>query len=120
MLASFAAQAGHKLPDSAGPDSFNVLPALLGTAGKPAVRDHLVLQRNVADRLAIRQGAWKLIIGNQPDAPKRKNASDTELYHLATDPAEATNLAELQPEKVEILGALLSRIKSASSSRKLK
>lgn len=120
MLASFAALAGHKLPDSAGPDSFNVLPALLGTAGKPPVRDHLVLQRNVADRLAIRQGAWKLIIGNQPDAPKRKNASETELYHLGTDPAEATNLAELRPEKVEILGALLSRIKSTSSSRDLK
>ena len=40
MMATFAAAADRSLADDAGPDSFNVLPALLGTAEKP-VRDHL-------------------------------------------------------------------------------
>ncbi len=119
MLASFAALAGKKLPKNAGPDSYNVLPALLGEAGTKPVRDHLVLQRNVAERLAIRQGSWKLIIGTQSDAPKKKNASDTELYDLASDPGETVNLAEQQPERVKPLAELLQRIKSAPASRAL-
>src|SRR5207249_3640684 len=41
MLSTFAAAAHQSLPDEAGPDSFNVLPALLGVTDKP-VRDHLV------------------------------------------------------------------------------
>ncbi len=120
MLASFAALAGQSLPDNAGPDSFNLRPALLGDAGATPLRKHLVLQRNTAERLALRQGDWKLIIGTQPDAPKNKKASDTELYNLANDLAEANNLAEQLPEKVKQLAALLSQIKANPSSRSLR
>lgn len=120
MLASFAALAGQKLPAEAGPDSFNVLPALLGETLTKPVRDHLVLQRNTAERLALRRGAWKLIAGTQPEAAQKKKASETELYNLVSDPAEASNLAEQQPEKVKELAALLARIKSAPASRMLK
>ena len=49
MLATFTAVAGCNLPAAAGPDSFNVLPALLG--GK-SPRDHLVVQANGT-------GAWR-------------------------------------------------------------
>ncbi len=42
LLASLAALVGQELPDDAGPDSANVLPALLGTSSKG--RDQLVEQ----------------------------------------------------------------------------
>lgn len=121
MLATFAALAGQKLSPDAGPDSFNVLPALLGQELKRPLRDHLVLQRNTADRLALRQGPWKLIFGTPPEASARKPKSgNTELYNLANDPAEANNLAEQEPAKTKELVARLERIKSARSSRPLK
>jgi arylsulfatase A-like enzyme len=124
MLATFAALVGEKLPADAGPDSFNVLPALLGDELKQPARDHLVLQRNNAERLAVRQGSWKLIIGNQPPPPNAPDrvpkTGNTELYDLASDPAEANNLAAQQPEKVKELAALLERIKTQPASRKLK
>ena len=41
LLASFAALAGQQLPADAGPDSFNVLPALLGEPGQQG-REHLI------------------------------------------------------------------------------
>lgn len=125
MLASFAALTGEGLSADAGPDSFNVLPALLGEELKSPIRPHLVLQRNGASRLALRQGNWKLIIGEQPPPAKQAGAGTpktggTELYDLESDPAETNNLATLRPEKVNELAALLERIKSQPASRKLK
>ena len=48
MLATFSAIAGQSVPQGGGPDSFNVLPALLG--GK-SPREHLVVQANGTQRL---------------------------------------------------------------------
>ena len=56
LMASFAALTGGKLAEEDGPDSFNVLPALLGESQQG--RDHLVEQ---AAGLSIRMGNWKLV-----------------------------------------------------------
>ena len=53
ILASMAALTGQSLPEAAGPDNFNVLPALRGEKLKKPCRDHLVEQGDV---LALRQG----------------------------------------------------------------
>ena len=59
MMATFAAVAGQELPPDAGPDSFNVLPALLGEKPDKPVRDHLVHQTNG-------RGGWRF--ANPPAA----------------------------------------------------
>jgi arylsulfatase A-like enzyme len=60
LSASFAALVGQELEDSACPDSFNLLPALLGQSGARG-RDHLVQQANSSDNVGLRSGNWKLI-----------------------------------------------------------
>ena len=45
-------------------------------------------------RAYLRQGPWKIVNLDRPFAE-----SDFELFNVATDPGETTNLAEAQPEK---------------------
>jgi arylsulfatase A-like enzyme len=64
---------------------------------------------------ALRKGDWKLILnGNAPDDPdgkveqkkKKKLAGEAiELFNLANDPSEKTNLAAKEPERVRELRA---------------
>ena len=64
MLATFAALAGQELTDDAGPDSFNVLPALLEGELDDSLRHPRVMQSGgISGMLAIREGPWKLIDG---------------------------------------------------------
>ena len=119
MMATFAAAAGVEMPADAGPDSFNVLPALLG--GK-SPRDHLVVQSNGTARQAIRVGNWKYIPGNGKRAARGPVAAyatgpETQLYDLANDLAEEHNLAEARPEKVKHFKAMLDKIKAEGRSR---
>ncbi|MEI7899766.1 MAG: arylsulfatase [bacterium] len=60
MLATLAALTGGALAAADGPDSFNMLPALIGKPDKP-VRDHVVLAPSRKQNLAIRQGRWVYI-----------------------------------------------------------
>ena len=48
-------------PPASGPDSFNVLPALLGEKTPQPARDHLVLQNNGVAPLALREGDGTLL-----------------------------------------------------------
>jgi len=85
FLATFAALAGYTLPPGAGPDSMNVLPALLGEA--KTGRDLLVEHSNMD--LALRQGLWKFI-------PSAKGPS--QLFDLNDDIGETRNIAERHPQ----------------------
>lgn len=113
MPATFAAITGQKLPDHAAPDSFNVLPALLGKKRGSRVRDHLVLQSNGTNALALRQGPWKIIV--------RKDAAGAyapkELFNLADDPYETNNLTSRLPETVRELAARLQQIQQDPRTR---
>lgn len=64
--------------------------------GKEAVRDGGIYQMFSQNR-AYRLGAWKLV---------SKGMSRWELYNMAQDPTEQTNLAAKHPEKVNELKAL--------------
>ncbi|HEY8503708.1 MAG TPA: arylsulfatase, partial [Gemmataceae bacterium] len=116
LMASLAALTGRELPAGAGPDSFNVLPALLGESD--AGRDHLVEHAGV---LSLRRGSWKLI---EPGKP-RMNAAGVEpgvapqpqLYNLAEDPGETENLAAKRPEVLRELTALLRQLRTEGRSR---
>jgi len=75
FMATFAALTGQALPTDAGPDSENVLDAMIGQS--PTGRSVLVTQ----DPIAIREGNWKL------------HTDTNALYNVASDPAESTNVA---------------------------
>ncbi len=118
MLATFAAITGQALPAAAGPDSFNVLPALLGERREKPCRDHLVEHGN---RLALRKGPWKLIPAvSAPGAkakPGKRGPAVAELYNLANDLGETTNLAAQHPEMVKEMTELLQKIRAGGRSR---
>jgi arylsulfatase A-like enzyme len=124
MMATFAAVANRELAADAGPDSFNALPALLGTADKP-VRDHLINHTaGSPGRLAVRQGPWKYGPPSYPGGKQRTNKDGkkaaqvpAQLYNLAEDVGETKNLIAQYPEKVKELEALLARIRTTPRSR---
>lgn len=117
LVASCAALTGQKLGDDAAPDSFNVLPAMLGES--KTGRDHIIEQ---GGPLAFRKGQWKLVPPRPAGAAGKKVAErqggpTVELYNLAEDIGETKNLAERNPEKVQELTAQLGKLRSAGRSR---
>jgi len=118
LLATCAAILDAELPEGAGEDSRNVLPALLEESPHEPVRDFAV-HHSLWGVFAIRQGPWKLIphrgsggfsIPRELD-PAEVGGPPGQLYHLEEDPSETTNLWEEQPEVVERLRALLEEVK---------
>jgi arylsulfatase A-like enzyme len=114
-LATCAALTGQALPAEAGPDSFNVLPVLLGQKRDKPVRDHLIEQSR---RMGVRQGQWKLVAagGGRQGKGKEANAAP-ELYNLADDIGETKDLAQKHPDKVRELAATWQRVRSQGRSR---
>jgi arylsulfatase A len=80
--------AGLKGPQERVIDGRNPLPALRGEAGTP----HERLFFSYASSLAVREGSHKLV--------RPKGGAPWELYDLAQDPGESTDLAAAQPERV--------------------
>jgi arylsulfatase A-like enzyme len=129
MPATFAAIAGQPLPADAAPDSFNVLPALLGEPHDKPIRDHLVMQTNGTNNLAIRKGPWKFIPGNPGGGYAKAKAKGeakgegkaagpgAQLFNLADDLAETRNVAAEHPEIVKELTALLEDVRAKGRSR---
>jgi arylsulfatase A-like enzyme len=118
FLASFAALTGQALAREDGPDSLDVLGALLGTS--PAGRDELVEQAGALSLITTR---WKLIAPS--DGPRMSVHTNTELgndpqpqlYDLSADLGEQRNVAGEHPEVVRDLTARLDRIRRDGRSR---
>jgi arylsulfatase A-like enzyme len=115
MLASFAALVGQALPATAGPDSFDVLPALLGEKRDKPCRDHLLEHAGAV--VALRQGPWKLIPATTAGSQGKRAGSRAQLYHLADDLGETNNLADEQPERVKAMSELLQRLREQGRTR---
>ncbi|MBL9133151.1 MAG: arylsulfatase [Verrucomicrobiaceae bacterium] len=97
MMATMAELLGDKLPPNAAEDSHSILSVLNGQ--KPEKPTHnIIVHDSGASVFALRWRNWKLIA--RPDG-------EFELYDLKTDLAEKTNLAAMQPEKVESMKKLL-------------
>lgn len=117
--ATLCAAAGIELPTNALPDSFNLLPSMLGKADSKT-REHLVLMSGNGD-LAIRSRSMKYV----PDLAtangwysegKQKTSATVRpgLYDLSKDPSESKNLIEKQPQVAQRLSQLLNDIKSGN------
>jgi arylsulfatase A-like enzyme len=113
LLRCFARLIGADLPPGAGPDSEDLLPALLGESKKG--RQWLVEQASV---LSLRDGAWKYIPPskgskwNTNTNTELGNDPEPQLYDLSTDLGETKNLAAQQPERVKRMAEILEKIRS--------
>lgn len=119
MYATLAALTGQEVAQDAAPDSYNALPALLGTPHPAPVRPEFITHiGGIKGPFGVRQGTWKL----DQAVPGKNSAATTptaELYDLSTDLAEAHDLAAQNPQKVRELEELLARIKTAGRSQGL-
>jgi arylsulfatase A-like enzyme len=116
LFATCAEILGAPLPAQAAEDSVSLLPALRGGA-LPPLRDAIV-HHSINGAFSIRQGNWKLVLcagsggwGKPGDAEAtRLGLPAQQLYDLATDAAETTNLIARHPAIASRLEALLERI----------
>lgn len=119
--ATICAAAGVELPQDALPDSFNLLPAMLGEKN-PHRRDSLVIQCG-SGHLSVRSGPWKYIpdlaladgwkaVKGNPDAPARPG-----IFDLSKDPGEANNLIRDFPDEARRLAGLLEKTQSTPVTR---
>ncbi|MCC6126510.1 MAG: hypothetical protein IT426_16240 [Pirellulales bacterium] len=126
MLATCAEIVGAKLPDNAGEDSVNILPALLGEKRATPLREALV-HHGGNGRLAIRKGDWVFIdakTGNANKEPEwfkkergyQPHAFAGELYDLRADLSERRNLYGERPDIVRELKDLLEKYKREGRS----
>jgi len=113
MLATFAAILGTELPNDAGEDSFNVLPAIVGEQLDKPIRDSIIQHNN---QLAIRVGDWKLIprINGNGTIPERGPRG---LFNIKDDPYEKNNLYDKHPEIVDRLKKELKKQMEQGYSR---
>lgn len=102
-------------------DSYSILSVLLGKT-KQVSGQQAVVHSSSAGYFAIRKGDWKLIEGlgsggfTEPREVKPKAGEPVgQLYNLATDQLETTNLYAQNPEKVKELTALLDQIKQGKT-----
>ncbi|MDP6717752.1 MAG: hypothetical protein QGF59_03820, partial [Pirellulaceae bacterium] len=94
-------------------------PVLLGSSSQKPVRRTAILQ-NARGVLAFRHDDWKLRYRKAPQWSGRNAElpkANPELYDLATDPSETTNLARKHPERVRKMQELLSDLLNEGRSR---
>jgi len=129
IIATLASVVGYELPDDQAVDSFDMLPAMIGV--QPAgtsIRPHMLTQ-SFRGEFQLRVGAWKYLAhqgsgGNRYDRDPMKQyalpeaAPDApgQLYDLARDPGETTNLYLEEPERRAEMAALLERLKTSGRS----
>lgn len=108
---------GHQLPSDAAEDSYDLLPTFADPT-QPARPD--LVHHSGGGKFALRRGEWKLIEGRGSGGWTRVETSDDDppgqLYNLATDPKETTNLYLSRPEVVAELRGRLDEVRSAGRS----
>ncbi|MCH7909344.1 MAG: arylsulfatase [Candidatus Hydrogenedentes bacterium] len=123
LMATCASITGAKLPDNAGEDSYDILPALLGEPRNQPIREATVHHAGDGS-FSIRQGKWKLALcpgsggwspPTQAEARKR-NLPPLQLYDLEQDIAEKVNVYQEHPDVVKELSALLEKYKKEGRS----
>ena len=124
IYATLAALIDHPVSPSedAAEDSFNVLPALLGTPHTRPLRSSMIVH-SPNGNFAIRRGTWKYIEGQPSSTLKRVPQRDElhpQLYSLREDPGEQNNVINDHPDVVKHLANLLERQRAdgRSSTRK--
>jgi arylsulfatase A len=110
FMATFAAMLQIDLPDNAAEDSCNLIPILRGDKLDQPVREMTICQSWHGIK-CIYQGDWKLIVGNAKDGIHfdRSDCPPLQLYNMAEDLGETTNVCDQHPEVVKQLTGLLEK-----------
>ncbi|MEQ1828334.1 MAG: arylsulfatase [Pirellula sp.] len=142
FVTTFAALTGSVVT---GPDSVNILPALLGTPDKP-LRDHLVITPSKEKNLALREGRWLYIgaqggggfAGDKPgdhllggpgafkftneinsdiaDGKIKTDAPEAQLYDLEADRSQSHNIIRKHPEQAKRMAQHLADLQDQPRS----
>jgi len=107
---------GAKLPATAAEDSVSFLPALLGLEQHFPLRE-AVVHHSINGSFSLRQGPWKLALCRdsggwsepRPGTPKAADLPAVQLFDLAKDIGEQTNVQDKHPEVVARLTKLLEK-----------
>ncbi len=104
---------GASAEQKLAPDGLDIWPVL--TQGAKSPHEALLLPGMAPDKMALRMGDWKLLLNpSDKDAEEAKGSEKfsgkIELYNLASDIAEKTNLAASQPEKLAEMRTRLDAI----------
>ena len=115
LIRTFADVFGVKLPDTAGEDSFSLMPLLKGE-DKP-IRENAV-SASIQGTPSLRSGSWKYIPapGSGGWGTGGDQSQPVQLYNLAEDISETKNLAAEMPEKLAEMKALLEKLITDSRS----
>ncbi len=117
LMATCAAILDAPLPQNAGEDSYNILPALMGQSYEGPIRE-ATIHHSAQGCFSVRQGKWKLVLcsGSGGWSHPRTNEEAAELglpgvqlYDLDNDIAEQHNVQNQYPEVVEKLTGLLQK-----------
>lgn len=100
LLATFVQLLGGNLPANAGEDSVSFAPVLFDADVK--LERAPMVHHAMDGRFAVRQGQWKLILP--------KGNTGRELYDMAADPGETTNVLDAHPQIAERLEAAITEI----------
>ncbi len=122
LPATAAAIVGSKLAAGVAPDSFNLLPLLLGKPN-PHPREHLIVMSGNG-ALAVRHGKWKYIpdlktANGWKSSGKTDEATSAKagLYNLENDRGEVTNLSVKEPEIAGRLARVIEKTRSTPVTR---
>ena len=129
IFATLASIIGYQLKDEDATDSFDMLPAMLGTLNKnKSIRPYLLTQ-SFRGEFQIRQENWKYLDhkgsgGNNYEnknlmkyaLPEAAIDATGQLYNLTNDPGEKTNLFFVETSKRKELKYLLEDLKSSGRS----
>lgn len=121
MYATIAAVIGQPVPSDGqvAEDSFNVLPAMLGTPSPKPLRPSMILH-SPNGNFAVRRGRWKYIEGKASPTLKkipRRDELAAQLYNLQDDPGEQNNVLSRHPDVASRLADLLDEHRNSGPSR---
>ncbi len=130
IFATLASVVGYELPDDAAVDSFDMLPAMLGLQkDDEPIRPHMLMQ-SFRGEFQLRQGQWKYLDhkgsgGNsyaqgflkEYALPETAPAATGQLYNLATDPGETTNLFFTEEARRREMQSLLKKLTNREDGR---
>lgn len=128
LMATVASLVGHKLPNDAAEDSYDISSVLLGKRRSDVPLREATVHHSINNEYGLRQGDWVFIESEksahgvaEPAWWKERHGikphgQPAELFHLKEDLGETKNLYAQYPERVQEMRTLLEKYKQDGRS----